>query len=128
VVPQALYGWANTTVVRTRNALALAQAADLTVSAAGYNSFHELLYAQVPTLFIPQSAPYLDDQEKRAAAAAERGLAIAIAGNDLLMLRREVAACLDEGKADTLRAALRDHAFPAAGNAEAAALIAQGLT
>jgi spore coat polysaccharide biosynthesis predicted glycosyltransferase SpsG len=127
VVPNGVYGWKNTRLVRTRHALELCQAADLTLSAAGYNSFHELLYAQVPSIFIPQAAPFLDDQEKRAMAAAERGLAVAVLGTELLQLRREVDAFLDYGKADDLRAALSAHDFPATGNAEAADLIAKGL-
>ena len=48
---------------------------DLAVSAAGYNSFHELLRFGVPTLFIPNQDTALDDQLGRARFAADRGLA-----------------------------------------------------
>ncbi|HET9873722.1 MAG TPA: glycosyltransferase [Propionibacteriaceae bacterium] len=48
---------------------------DLAISAAGYNSFHELLRFGVPTLLVPNRATALDDQEGRARFAAERGLA-----------------------------------------------------
>jgi hypothetical protein len=45
---------------------------DLAVSAGGYNSFHELMYAGVPTVFLAQ--PKLaDDQAARARRAAEAG-------------------------------------------------------
>ena len=48
---------------------------DLAVSAAGYNSFHELLRFGVPTLFIPNQDTALDDQLGRARFAADQGLA-----------------------------------------------------
>ena len=41
------FGWRNCRVVRTRHAAVLAAAADLAVTAAGYNSFHEVLYNRV---------------------------------------------------------------------------------
>ena len=65
-VSPGLYGWNNTRVITTRASAALLQAADLAVSAVGYNSFHEMLYHRVPTILIPQSAEYMDDQERRA--------------------------------------------------------------
>jgi predicted glycosyltransferase len=42
---------------------------DGAISAAGYNTFHELLQAQVPTLFLPKARGY-DDQMARAQKAA----------------------------------------------------------
>jgi UDP:flavonoid glycosyltransferase YjiC (YdhE family) len=48
---------------------------DLAVSAAGYNSFHELLRFGIPTLFVPKLSTALDDQEGRARFAADTGLA-----------------------------------------------------
>lgn len=125
VVSNGLYGWQNSHVVHTAHALALSQAADLTISATGYNSFHEILYSQVPAIFIPQFAPYLDDQERRARAASERGLAELIQENELLKLEREVIAFLDEGKADQIRAALLAESLPSPGNRAAAAIIEQ---
>ncbi len=45
---------------------------DAAVSAAGYNSFHELMHAGIPTVFLPQ--PRLsDDQAARAARAEAAG-------------------------------------------------------
>jgi hypothetical protein len=51
------------------------RAFDLAISACGYNSFHELLRFRVPTLFVPNRATALDDQEARARFATEQGLA-----------------------------------------------------
>ncbi len=124
-VSPALYGWKNTLVSQTRSALDFAAAADLVVSAAGYNSFHECLYHGVPAIFIPQMAAYMDDQERRARAAADRGLSLMVAAEDLLLLEREVRACLDGGKAGELRAALAGAALPERGNRQAAEQIAE---
>jgi hypothetical protein len=45
---------------------------DAAVSAAGYNSFHELMFAGVPTVFLPQPR-IADDQDARADRAARAG-------------------------------------------------------
>lgn len=65
---------------------------DIAVSAAGYNSFHELLRFGVPTLFIPNLQTSLDDQGARARYAADQGL----------------AHCLEEPDVGSVRAALED--------------------
>lgn len=127
IVENGLYGWKNTQVVYTTQTQQLCQAADLTVSAAGYNTFHELLYTGVPSILIPQSAPYLDDQEKRARAASERGLAALVLETELVRLEREVASFLDDDRADVFRAALANEVLPEPGNLTAAKLV-EGLT
>ncbi|HMU38043.1 MAG TPA: glycosyltransferase [Pseudomonadota bacterium] len=48
---------------------------DFAVCSAGYNSFHELLHAGVPTIFLPQEK-IADEQNKRAELAEKRGAAI----------------------------------------------------
>jgi hypothetical protein len=62
-------------VVREFPLSRLFRAFDLAVSAAGYNSFHELLRFGIPTLFIPKLTTALDDQHGRARFAADTGLA-----------------------------------------------------
>lgn len=101
-----LYGWKTRSSAQTRNAAGIAAAADLTVTAAGYNLYHEVLYHRLPAIFVPQMAGFMDDQERRAQAASERGLAVTVAADDLLLLEREVAAFLDGGKGQELRRAL----------------------
>ncbi|WP_347312281.1 glycosyltransferase [Defluviimonas sp. SAOS-178_SWC] len=123
VVPAGLASWKNTCVVQTQNALALCQIADLVVSATGYNSFHELLYHGVPTIFVPQMATFMDDQERRARAASDRGLAETVLAHEILLLEREVRAFLDAGKADRIRSALAAADLPETGNGDAASLI-----
>ena len=122
-ISAGLQGWKNTRIVKTKHALALCQAADLVISAAGYNSYHEILYHQIPSILIPQSAPFLDDQERRARAASERGLAATILADELLMLDREVSAYLDNGKSALIREELAKTVLPERGNNQAADLI-----
>jgi predicted glycosyltransferase len=122
-VAPGLQGWARSFVVQTGYAAELCQAADLVVTAAGYNTFHECLYNALPTIFVPQTAPFMDDQDRRARAAQDRGLAVLVAPYALLEMEREVKACLD-GKAAELRGRLQSAILPARGTAEAAAVIA----
>jgi UDP-N-acetylglucosamine--N-acetylmuramyl-(pentapeptide) pyrophosphoryl-undecaprenol N-acetylglucosamine transferase len=53
----------------------LLPACDAAVSAAGYNTFHELLYLQIPTAFFAQPK-VADDQSERIDRAAEAGACI----------------------------------------------------
>jgi UDP:flavonoid glycosyltransferase YjiC (YdhE family) len=48
---------------------------DLAVAAAGYNTFHELLAAGLPTLFVPNHETAADDQAARSRYAQEAGVA-----------------------------------------------------
>lgn len=54
------------------------RAFDLTISAGGYNSFHEAVSFAVPTVFVPNHDTALDDQDARVAEAVRRGLGLAI--------------------------------------------------
>lgn len=118
-------GWfhyANTRVVQSIHASALIPLADLFVSAIGYNSFHEALYGQVPTIFVPQMASYMDDQRARGRAAAERDLAVLVEPWELLSLTRAIDECLG-GKSDLLRENLRGLNLPEPGTHDAAKCI-----
>ncbi len=115
--------WNNTRVVRALDAVRLARAADFVVTAVGYNSFHEMLYHRIPAIFIPQTAPYMDDQERRAASAADRGLAALVLPEDLLMLDRTLSRFLDGPQATNIRERLAGLTLPEPGNADAARII-----
>jgi UDP-N-acetylglucosamine:LPS N-acetylglucosamine transferase len=52
------------------------RAFDLCISAAGYNSFHELIGFGVPTIFLANEHPMMDDQAARARFAMERDAAM----------------------------------------------------
>ncbi len=59
------------------SAAELMAAFDVAVSAAGYNSFNELMHFGVPTVFIPQEK-WADDQKARAERAARAGAAVVL--------------------------------------------------
>lgn len=64
--------------IELRRVYPLAQylnAFDAAVAAGGYNSVHELLYAGVPTLFVPNPTSGTDDQQARTKWLADQGYA-----------------------------------------------------
>ncbi|WP_424930485.1 glycosyltransferase [Amaricoccus tamworthensis] len=118
-----LYNWRNSRVVRTSQAGVLMANADLSVSAAGYNSFHEALYNRAPTIFIPQGGSFMDDQPARAEAARERGVAGYVEPFDLMRLEREIGRMLDGDGAARMLDALGRLELPETGNRAAAGCI-----
>ncbi|WP_246044084.1 glycosyltransferase [Ruegeria sediminis] len=124
-IQPSFFGWRNTRVVQTFEATALCLAADLVISAAGYNSVHEILYHGIPAIFIPQSAPYLDDQERRATALSDRGLCATITDTELMKLERTLRDCLDGDELEHFRAALAEIELPETGTMAAARILAE---
>ncbi|MEM9343087.1 MAG: hypothetical protein AAGA87_08590 [Pseudomonadota bacterium] len=122
-VSAGLGGWANTRVVRTGRAILLAEVADFAISAVGYNSFHELMYNRVPSILIPVKDEVLDDQESRAAAAGERGLADVIRAHEFLLLERTLTAFLEGDRVAEIKGALAAFDLPSIGTTDAARLI-----
>ena len=59
------------------------RAFDFAISAAGYNTFHEAIGLNLPTIFIPNRDPTMDDQAGRATFAQDRGAAFEIDADDL---------------------------------------------
>ncbi|WP_170480164.1 glycosyltransferase [Ruegeria arenilitoris] len=123
-VQASAFGWKNTKLVYTQEAIRLCMAADLVISAAGYNSVHEFLYHKIPSILIPQSAPYLDDQERRARALSDRALCATITESEFMKLERAVLEFLDHGIAETFRSALMNIELPEPGASTAAELLA----
>lgn len=75
----ALYGGnriyaPNVVWLSNENSFEMMPGFDAGIAAAGYNSFHELLFAGVPTIFSPQRK-WADDQLHRARNAAQAGAA-----------------------------------------------------
>ncbi len=122
MVDPSWYTWRNTRVVKTHRASVLTAGCDLFISAVGYNSFHEVLYNRVPTIFMGQMNAYMDDQVRRAQAAVDRGLAELIEETDLRQLGLRIGALLNGGN-EALRARLADLDLPEPGNAAAARII-----
>jgi glycosyltransferase involved in cell wall biosynthesis len=69
---------AGATVVKLYPVSRYLRAFDLTVSAAGYNSYHEQIGFAVPTVFLPNRQTKLDDQVGRARFAATTGAALLV--------------------------------------------------
>jgi UDP-N-acetylglucosamine--N-acetylmuramyl-(pentapeptide) pyrophosphoryl-undecaprenol N-acetylglucosamine transferase len=108
-------------VVRIRDAYPMARYArafDMTVTAAGYNNFHELLHLGVPTLFVPMPRE-LDDQGARARWAQREDAALAVDGPDAPDLEERLGELLDAGNRGRIAARARELA--AANGAEQAA-------
>jgi len=123
VLQPAWQCWPNSRVVKTQHAGTLALAADLCVTAAGYNSFHEVLYNGIPAVFIPQTGSFMDDQTARARAARDRGLAGMVEPHELMMLEQEIVRFLDEDKGKAVRERIGALDLPSPGNMDAARLI-----
>jgi Glycosyltransferase family 28 C-terminal domain len=64
---------------------------DLVISAAGYNSFHELLLAGVPAIFVPNEHPQQDDQLARARFAEHQGVGACVRVREIYRL----SACIE---------------------------------
>ncbi len=120
VVPPVWHMWQRSRVVMTSHASVLAAASDFIISAAGYNSFHEAMYNRIPAIFVPQNAPYLDNQTARAEAAAARSVAVHIEAGRLGALEREISRFLDHGKAADIKGRLSVLDLPPPGNRDAA--------
>lgn len=79
------------------------RAFDFCISAAGCNSFHEMLGFHVPTIFVANQHPSMDDQYARAGFAQDKAAAFEISENEMHD-RPELIGILMEGKArDFLR-------------------------
>ena len=81
------------------------RAFDLAVSASGYNAFHELLAAGVPTLFAPMRRES-DDQAARARWAQGAGVGLALQDADSPELVERLGDLLDPERRSQMVAAL----------------------
>jgi UDP:flavonoid glycosyltransferase YjiC (YdhE family) len=95
---------------------------DAAISAVGYNSFHELLLAGIPTILVPNEATEQDNQVARALYADRHGLAICVRTKDIYRLTPAIDRLLDTDERERIRSrlAMLDQTN---GAVEAAALI-----
>jgi hypothetical protein len=77
---------------------------DAAISAVGYNSYHELIFAGVPTLFIPNENPQQDDQLGRARYADRHGLGLCLRAQEVYGLRAALDRLLDPAERAAIRA------------------------
>ncbi|QBI20687.1 UDP-N-acetylglucosamine--LPS N-acetylglucosamine transferase [Egibacter rhizosphaerae] len=80
---------------------------DVVLTAAGYNTYHEVLAAGVPAVFAPNRSTQLDDQLARARFADRLGVARCWEDGSPETLRRILAALLAPGEAARVRARLQ---------------------
>ncbi|HET6468446.1 MAG TPA: glycosyltransferase, partial [Geminicoccaceae bacterium] len=97
---------------------------DAAVAAAGYNSYHELLLAAVPTLFVPNENPTMDDQLARARHAERQGLSLCLRASEIYRARARLQELLDPDEQALMRARMAA-LDPANGAPEAARIVAE---
>ena len=98
------------------------KAFDFSVSAAGYNSFHEVIGYGVPTVFAPNRHEIMDDQAGRAAFADGNDAAIYLDEDAEPLLDTVLTVMLDAANRAALRRGCRRLARPN-GAVEAARLV-----
>jgi len=92
---QSLNYWPDVTYLRGYPLSQYFKAFDFSVSAAGYNTFHEVMNFDLPTIFIPNRHPSMDDQAGRAEHAQALQAAFELDEADLGDLPDLVAIMMD---------------------------------
>ncbi|WP_052664310.1 glycosyltransferase [Nitriliruptor alkaliphilus] len=98
------------------------EAFDMAIAAAGYNTFHELLAAGLPTLFFPNHETAADDQAARSRYAAEVGVALDVPDPTPEAVDAALTELLDPEVRARMRAAALER-YPGNGAATAMAAI-----
>lgn len=99
-----------------------ANAFDGAISTAGYNSYHELVYLRVPTIFLARETETLDDQTRRARFADLGGFGVSAGSVDGLDFEIAVQQLMDPVRRARMRAAAAE-VFPVNGAHAAAAYL-----
>ena len=87
------------------------RAFDFAVSAAGYNSFHELIAHRIPALFIPNRSTVVDDQVARAEYAERAGVGRNWDGVDARLLEDCLGDLLDHDARRLMRSRAGERGF-----------------
>ncbi len=99
---------------------------DAAVVAAGYNSYHEVVLAGLPSAFVPNLETITDDQLARSRYAEQQGFGVSVPAVTAESAHAALAWLTDPGQAARARAAAVA-AYPDNGAGEAMALIEQAL-
>src|SRR5690606_17023657 len=94
------------------------------VVAAGYNSYHEVLMAALPSVLVPNLATTTDDQAARADHAQRAGWGVSVREVTPTAAQAALRTVGDPVRAGAARAAAQA-AYPANGAGEAMALVEQ---
>jgi UDP:flavonoid glycosyltransferase YjiC (YdhE family) len=124
---QPLNYWPNVSYLRGYPLSQYFRAFDFSISAAGYNTFHEIVNFDLPTIFMPNRHPAMDDQASRATHAQGLHAAFELEESDLSDLPDLVALLLDKKAREFLATHSRTLHQPN-GAADAARLLTQLLT
>lgn len=100
------------TLVSTYPLSPLLRAFDFVVSAAGYNSFHELIAFGIPAVLIPNKATAYDDQVSRARYADKVGAALWLQESDTEAAGLVFDSILDPAVREQLTKRCRELAWP----------------
>ncbi len=88
--------WENTRILRGFPISKYFNAFDFSIAAAGYNTFHEVIEFQLPTIFMPNRDPAMDDQGGRADFAQDRGAGFVLPEDQMFHLKALCEALLND--------------------------------
>ena len=114
--------WPGVTYVRGFPLSQYARAFDFAISAAGYNTFHEAIAFGIPTIFIPNRDPSMDDQAGRADFAQNAGAAFVLEEDGMDDLPNLIRLLLEPKGRDYLIDNCQRLALPNGANQAVAAL------
>lgn len=97
---------------------------DFSLAEAGYNTFHEAIAFELPTIFVPNTSPGRDDQSARAKFAQDAGAAFELPEDSLSELPEICEVLLLESTRKVIRQNCR-RIQQGNGSAEAASALAQ---
>lgn len=100
------------------------RAFDFAIGAAGYNSFHEAIAANLPTVFVPNENPIMDDQLARASFAERHGVGLCLRAREIYRTESTLSAMLDAERRTAIAEACRAAGFEN-GAVEAARLVSE---
>ncbi|MEZ5932623.1 MAG: glycosyltransferase [Alphaproteobacteria bacterium] len=107
------HGWPDDVQVLSGYPMARHIAAfDFSIATPGYNSFHELVAYGVPTVFIPNEHPSMDDHVARAHFAERQGFGFGLRRSEVYKIAPVIEAIGQPGVRARMRAAARRHATP----------------
>ncbi len=107
IADHPLETWPSVTILRNFPNSHYLRAFDFVVSAAGYNTFHELIGYGLPAIFVPNEKIETDDQLGRSRFAADEGLGLCMAVSELDNFESYARRLLDPAERERLAAACR---------------------